>query len=127
MLCPKYSSSHQGMASHTRKHIGICLRCPYCETRFFFASSSWDHHMQEKHHGLPWFLDDMTAEFRATLPITPVPFPVTGKVPAVTLEGAVAVVPQVDPDLEHLLQAVEGQQGQEAVQTLPKDTPMESE
>ena len=38
-----------------RHHLGMCLACPYCSDRFYYAASGWKTHMEKFHQNLPWY------------------------------------------------------------------------
>ena len=42
--------------NHVRRHhLGMCLACPYCLDKFYYAGSGWRSHMEKVHPNVPWF------------------------------------------------------------------------
>ena len=45
-----------------RAHLGICLTCPYCTGKFYYAHSGWREHMRKKHSGVPWYSSQIQSD-----------------------------------------------------------------
>ena len=51
---PFFSQNPTGIYSHVcRKHIGVVLACPYCQSKVYWNTKGWKVHMETKHWNVP--------------------------------------------------------------------------
>ena len=62
---PFHAQSPAGLYSHVRrKHLGICLACPYCANKLYWNSRGWSIHMRDHHANVPRFGSALVDEAR---------------------------------------------------------------